>query len=1663
MTGGISSPEGINDDIVDFESGDVVICENSLLNRLLDFIEKETITFHSIVVDCRHPAGLLGSIRISSEKDTRSEDLYASEKWDCSPELVSVVWWEMLIKLLSRHVTCRLLIEYPELDIGALPRSGLGDRQQLELLAFRTAFVVGPELFLSAQFNLQRRVLSWARQKGKKSIANKVSRVRHVLCKAVEPLCFNIVEPGVSATNYRWDVRRCSMNSTQRDEYDRCCVEVRGSLSSCLADPNITKDSTSRLFRAASSSLLRLRRLCFHSMTREVISGLDVRSRIGALDSWLSKDLGGQAVESGMGSLFLRKICDSPAQPDAGLAFDLMNGSAKLRELASILKDEGGYQLYGEEAFKSLLEDGKRTKGTKSDQMSPKKIAILAVLPEIQLLTSLLLNSLGIKNELMHRIARRERRCAGIHATSDNQFIASDQHEATAIAWAEYQTTLSRFNAEEGCDGRGRDIPTSIVIASPACLSTWNNGLGIDRADLIISLDDDWTGRGLRMLESLVCRWHTSRSQSGRPGSLFRLVCEDTLEDKLVRDWNQTKKSLEDDKLWPLDASGFLTLPEKINTTLDLYDRAKKSSESFPAMKLMRLRGKLLSETLAPSIELPPLFGTGSPVRFLPQAVVNGSASRNSRTESIEDTHKEREVTAEVTFIKELIRFEGIASVQNRTSGEVAERIPSDANGSELYTAPPPLSLFPKHFMTRQDLLSVTTRWYLEKLRNFSVWTHPTVALGSTPLAKLPAQSTNGPSSVSNVAPPPGVSTSSELADAWHKSGLSSKPDDLASSLLFYRARRSERNLDEARDLVTQSIDDKQTSALVSEPKNPIASKRFNLYAKLYSTFWDGDSVRDGNQGCEPLVFFPPLFPNLLSNAVRETQVPGSRLPSKPGAATLHSLAIKRKEPETSESGGNHSSKRIRFHEQQPIAKADDVATVQNANGLPAPSVPVSGATIPNLENEVSETTDSMKSSVEENMEMPLITEGGETSGTEPDNEDFGLLGAGLLPNTSESVLFSAQDTTSIDHSRWLPMDNRRDFSSLPLPCDLEEVEDSSLHGLTNNLGSMILFVKKERRIFGSSADSQGQVYRHSLTMSPAENRWARNHSLSDPMPTQAAGNSFKELNGDDKGKKGKKKGSGQGSTKVSSGFTRHPGADFSHGRPHSQVLQPNMLQLAFSKDSHRHRLLASFVSRQFGTRLTMFESTSYRVAATQVLQRVAERSYQSQWKSSLSYEVGSGLPLKSAQEPITGQEICSNAVMPLKANCRTGDAAKVLSSSQRSALRRSLASPCRVDFGACAGGFLSSPSGMTGISPPRSRLGVSLPMGVKVPQAVREPQPSWSTQDDHLLQDGAVRFGMNWILIARALSGFEEVLKSERSHVSSNAYIRSLPRSARQCRDRWQALARSQPALANEVRKSERVLRESALMRTGKIPENQGKAIILGTSVFDHAHSVSMLSKPTLLLNNPEQEEADVATDTRMDIDAQQDVRPDFSTKTDANTVQKELKEDCTNSKAKTAEGVKSRLSLTALSAMKTKRQFIPLTIPGVVTGSPSNQPVPSHPSHMKSVQASVAAQWASGRTEMWPLQILDFADKQRAASRTSNPKKRPVESAKASSGSSRRQPTKPPARRTPPSHPAASRSSFPPVPASTARSNSHRNPSSLVKKSPVLANSPDKKTKSS
>jgi hypothetical protein len=213
----------------------------------------------------------------------------------------------------------------------------------------------------------------------------------------------------------------------------------------------------------------------------------------------------------------------------------------------------------------------------------------------------------------------------------------------------------------------------------------------------------------------------------------------------------------------------------------------------------------------------------------------------------------------------------------------------------------------------------------------------------------------------------------------------------------------------------------------------------------------------------------------------------------------------------------------------------------------------------------------------------------------------------------------------------------------------------------------------------------------------------------------------------------------------------------------------------------------------------------------------------------------------------------------------------------------------------------------------------------------------------------------MNWILVARVLTGFQDVVLHS-DHGPEHYYIQ---RAARSCRDRWQRLARKDPTMARDVREAERKHREKFTSDFTQMLEggDRGRRVSLSRRVFLLPSSADGATGEKVA--SPGKEGTDDAAAKSMD--------PSVAKSSEA---------------PQEAAALQSRpkRSFSAFYKAKTKKQVIPITIPGVPSGSPPSV-VPSHASHLQSVQQSVSASWTSGLTDMWPLQLLDAADRQRAA----------------------------------------------------------------------------------
>ena len=1527
----------------------MILCEYGSVCRLKTALSRLSENPFSVTVDLRHFASLRKSLCSST----------AGGAEDFPLELMSNSWWSDLVALVrNREIRC-LFLEYHDADPLSLSKCGLGQKEQIGILAKRAACLIGPEVFGSGSHSIEREVVTWARRKGKDDIVDKGLRVRTILGDALKPMTFNVAKPIISSFDLEWELRSCKMSSDQREEYERCCNEVRGALSSTIEFSNTNRYHYS--IPLVSKALFRLRQECFYSQKHAMLS----------YSTPDQQPLDASSVSENTSS----KFWGNSSQPDADKATSILESSSKLKELVSILSNEGGYILQVDETTKKAFGIQRSGKKGKDQKRTVKKIAIVAALPHIQQVVSTLLNSLGIQNELLcgHKEYEENPNCGD----AKSQKIHKQPVKLDSIAWTKSQNVLSRFCGED-------DIrKTNVIIASPAVLSGRNDGIGIEGADIIITLDSDWSGRDGFILSSIVRRWQAKNKLTGKEDRLIRLVSANSIEARIFDD----NEGNTDDLSWPLDMDGFFTLPLLQNEASTIYKRFNENDVSsyfsFPAVGIMQHRGSLLEEVLSAN-HLPSLFGSGKPSLFLPQLPNVASSDQG--------------IFADIHFLRHFLQNEatGSASTQSTLMMEPTIKYQTSCAG----------------LTSRNDISVIGSRLFLEKLiyshsLSKNMDDHPLAyGLQSNTLLRSDAQA-------------PGESSSAKI-------------NENPSALLFYQPNH---------DLSSNASPKNQTN-LAGNKVESKAKMRYNAYAKLFSSSWNGISLRDGNQGCEPLVFFPPLFP-LLEEVSKNARmkIPSAEAMGSEANPTLKSELSSSQKRKDREYNGEHDAKRLKTKS----------ASQQITNGSSAPSSKIEVSTKGSSQSPLNSADQQLIQNGLAHVDSVSSGDGLKvrtscTSGVIMFDEDFGLLGSGAFPSPLDATSFSLRDSkvnTAYRPDDGLNLD----------PYDAEETSSSSLRHMEEGMESVLLFVKKRQR-------STQPPYKHVQGLSS---------KLSLRLPL-----------GDDSTKKIKKR-VAQGNSQVpATAFSRLPA---SAATQLSQVLPRTSISNSRQiKGDFRHKLLSSFYARQRASGLTLFDSVPYRVAAMRVEKRVLERVEKLMWKATLALDAGPGLPIQFVQKSLSINRNHSNSqgdlgsiVDELKDGFTTGDIAITQSRAQKLEFKKSVVSPHCVDFGAFEVGYLSSRSGMIGTPTARRRVGVSLPMGVRLmkPTKDQEKRSFWNARDDEILIATVKKFGTNWLLIASATSGFEHaVIRGSLSGAEN--IISSVAKSARQCRDRWQLLTQSQAslveAISGRLANSDRIdnnelidVEEKALVYSAeniKIickfddfsnpPETKD---LTSTKDADDAHSSNAKDEGTATT-----QEGEVAS-PRSTFDKTDDAENSEQTATQVANTSSSATEDVEMSEASTTAKPKRR-SFSAISTARSRRQIFPVTIPGVdVNASQPGHPVPSHPSHMQSVQLSVAAQWASGRTEMWPLQILDLADKQRSnAARINNmqrgeipPSHNPSRRHPSSSSSypHRAQPSQPSAVRTVGAYPSGRNTSSRPVaprPASSSVSPHHQHRSPTV-----------------
>lgn len=1361
-------PQGEDDSL---EPTSVIVCS---YNDLASISKDHLMGVRTMILDSRYPVGFRGS-RPKLSLDVFENGHHSLLSHAAPREIASVDWWEKVVGCIVESNAKRILIDPFSSDELLGLFDGLTDRAVLEHLALRMGFLFGRSVFPEEWKGYKKNILGWARSfiKGaKESTGSKFLRVRQLFSETLDKVTYQL------STNHdlkpEIEIMGCKMTASQRSVYQLCCRDVKASLSRDLDD--FGDDFVDFPFRAAADALMQLRKLCSHENVEGALASLPNVSRL-------------ITTKSGAAS-----------QPNASLADKILSGSGKLKELVNILVKEAEVEL-NDEVADSL--DTKFEKPEESaadddddndeDEDGKSKIAILAVLPEVQYLISVLLGALGIGHEVL------------LETPMNSDALSSSN-------WLATQLILSRFN-DKVTDSSEL---VNIIVSSPMVVAGNHGGLGVESADFVILVDDDWSGRGELVMRSLISRVTFGKEEI--ESRFIRLVSSRSCEEEFVKA-KMVSESVETSNPlllpWPVTSFGYFTAPRGLRPRQQRIVNQHWNSTSFidgiflfPGSSLVSLSNKELSHVLGMGENFHQVFGSKERALFMPSKA------------------KTMTVTSQSRLLRTLLKVE-----EESTSFMISDAF----DGHFVKCTLPPVS---------NDFLS---GFWIKNMQKLSVASYayrkgPAVENPATPedFAVKLNQSHN--SSQRNFQAP-----GSRIGD--DRTAVDIQENDYEDDALPDDAFNE--------GLLVYDNGIKRTRS------SPTTVIHRNSFASAYRFSCTGLHFKDGAQGSEMLVYFPPLFPRLRESAI---------IAKESVEAIRGSTATRKRDllpdPQLM------SSKRLKV--------SDDEYVDACVTTLPPAIVTEDEATKSDAASVLLDLTD-----------------------------DYGLVGIGAIPLPRDSALCAGQIAYNSTSQDQLDSSSRSD--------------------------STILFITRRHHPAQFSINMMpGQMRTSNIGAS-----WSSKGGAGGQRTLVASnGTTFGTMNGDLDSLKASKK-PDDGATGLMTPTTGAQAPVGARGVPQGQS---HTIQMSKVKDVHRTRLIAA--SRQSGTGTTLFETTPFRAAAVRIRNKVEYRLSRHCWTSSTAFEVGPGLPLhvskpQSRSPGFRGQfdvdpTLWTSVVKRLKnSSASTGDEAMEVSLVQRGALRRSLAAPTRVDFGPFNAGFLSAPGGMTAISPPRPILGVTLPMGVKLPQTSKDQAVPWTSKEEEILKATTLRFGTNWTLVSRILTGLEDVVTVSRQP----QVARQTPRAAKTSREHWQQLARADPTLAREVKKRERAQREKSTLSFSESPDEPKTSFEL----VQPASNAALKDLPTLMKFSIASSESDM-----------------------------EIEKDA-------ASEAPRKLVFSAIAAARKKTQKAPIPIPGQNTDGPVVV-APIHPSHMQAVQNSISSTWTKGRTEMWPLQFLDAADRYRA-----------------------------------------------------------------------------------
>lgn len=951
----------------------VIVCDFTTFGEFCK--SGRNTNFASIFVDIRctsFPSSSLTSDTISNRGQKQRIVDHGKTTIDKihGKEISSIEWWDRLIASTVSVETRCMLVEtnsvFEGLDFPHKSHNVDKDQQFPGVLSSKIAFLF-KETFYSKNKTFSRRAFWWARKYFISNTddanilkrADKIEGAQSILRQFLKDIIYKPdvekeeIGESLASCVPKWTIQLCPMTEIQRFNYEQECLFARGAFQ----DDALNQGTSF----TASKALLRLRRLCFGSDFADVLNGSNSRAKI--------KNIGWKIASS--------------SQPNVEKAKSLLDSSSKLRQLLTILCKDCGFDV---PVKKYLLGSKTTRRGRKSSASKRKKVLILASLPEVLLLLSSFLNALGIAHKLLAPPVLSKQH--------------SQEEDSCQRVWMENQIFLDLYNYDSDDQSqKSTAFSLNVLVSSPKMLASTSFGIGASNADVIVSVDEDWSGSSDLSVFSILRKNVMRNSQKVTGRKFIKIISEDSCEQTfLTHEKSRGKKA---SLALPFLSSTLLNTSFKFENGETQCDLPEVGWKIFRHVGLS-LDSIFCVDTLDQNIYGQRLIFLASPVE------TNEDFQLSSLPQSWEKAAVLDEVTDEEENDKNFEKYkflrEAILNVeQNVPIGIIAASSVESTASRDPYLHHACDNSIESTF--QKDTYRTIHRYISSRRNTFDKdesKTNEDLNHGIIP-ELIPG--TNGVKKEKVK-----VQKEMEISSAKSFSGCIS--EKMPSSLLWYKnsSISSSRRVD-------------------TEASDAVAPQRLNGHVRSYMS---SKKTFDGNQGCESLVYFPPIIPGVVgSSKSLETDIS-----SIDRGLENVSESKKRKHSAPPSQG---SSKKMRGSNPTTVEPLDFSPNL-NTNGV--------GQPLPNIPGDFLNDVDFMDDSndlfggedffsdlgnIAKEDEIPSppkpLEEEQEVIETidvvdviKPSlDEDFGILGPGIMPPLEESSMVAMKEVIhGNSHSYWL-------------------------------------------------------------------------------------------------------------------------------------------------------------------------------------------------------------------------------------------------------------------------------------------------------------------------------------------------------------------------------------------------------------------------------------------------------------------------------------------------------------------------------------------------------------------------------------------------------------------------------------------------------------------